>query len=215
MPFALNALVSRWPYAYHLTSSKNVPSICVAGRLESAATLLVRGGRHDLLRQKRAKHTRVQVSSSDIWLRDQAPLHEANVAFEDGWSFGDLIKALNQLVFFWPGSAHGPNDYGRRHFERYQHEGPAIVRVPTSDLLWSNPDVTPLLCGFNSGSLRFSGGVASPRGQQTFLPADQFPRTPSKVVELTFPVAILLPTTTERGLSLDGPWSPLFSSVVP
>jgi hypothetical protein len=213
MPFGLNAFVIRWPYAYHLTSSKNLPSIHAARYLESAYSLLTKAGRHDLLRQKRTTHIKIRVNGVEIWLRDQAPLHGANIAFEGGWQFCDLVEALNRLVFFWPGSAPGPNDYGRRHFERYRAEGPLIIRVPTADLLSENSQVAPLFCAFNSGSPRYSAGLPSPRGPQTFVSGVQFPRTAPKVVELTFPVGIRLPARTEHSFSPDGPWKLLFPAM--
>jgi hypothetical protein len=180
--------------------------------LETAYALLVEAGRQDMLKKKRDRCMKVPVNGIEVSLRDQAPLHEANVAFEGNWQFEDLVEALNRLTFFWPGDAVGPNLYGRRHFERYRLEETVALRVPTSDLLSSNAQVTPLFCGFNSGSPRHSGGFASPRGPHTFLGACEFARTPTKVVELTFPSGVLLPATTECRLSPDAPGS---SSVGP
>lgn len=209
VPFELKAFVTRWPYAYHLTSDSNIASICGGGRLESASTLLIRAGCQELLRQKRTRHTQIRVNGMDLSLRDQVPLHEGNVALKDGWQFSDLIEALNRLVFFWPGSAVGPNAYGCRHFKHYKHEGVVIIRVPMLDLFALNVEVAPLFCAFNSGSPRCSAGKPSPRGTETFLPAGRFSRPLSKVVELTFPDNVRLPKSAESALSPDGPWTTL------
>lgn len=207
VPFELKAFVARWPYAYHLTSDNNIASICGSGRLESASTLLIRAGCQELLRQKRTRHTPIRVNGMEFSLRDQVPLREGNAALKDGWQFSDLIEALNRLVFFWPGGAVGPNDYGRRHFEHYKHEKVVIIRVPMPDLFALNVQVAPLFCAFNSGSPRWSAGKPSPRGAETFLPASRFSLTPSRVVELTFPDGVRLPATAKSALSPDGPWT--------
>jgi len=211
MPFDVETFVARWSHAYHLTSRSNLPSIILSAGLENASTILTKAGRIQLLRQKRPAHVRVQVGCTEIVLRDQAPLHAGNVAFQDGWVFGDLVEALNGLVFFWPGDAVGPIAYGHRHFERYRLEEPAILRVPTRDLLTLNREIDPLFCRYNSGSPRYSRGAASPRGPRTFVTAAQFPQSPCHVVELTFPGPIRLPRSTEMGLSGTGPWNRLFA----
>jgi len=211
---SLEKFVSRWPYAYHLTSRNNFRPIHSSGRLESASSLLIKAGRVDLAREKRSTCMNILVKGVEISLRDQAPLHEKNIAFEDRWQFGDLVEALNGLVFFWTGKASGPNPYGLRHFERYAAESPILLRVDNSELLAANPEVTPLFCGFNSGSPRYSNGAASPRGPRTFLDAREFAGTPRKVVELTFPSDVLLPPTTEYGHSPGGPWTELSEAAV-
>lgn len=137
------------------------------------------------------------------------PLLEGNVALKEGWQFGDLVEALNRLVFFWPGNTLGPNDYGRRHFEHYRHEHPVIIRTPTKDLFAWNATITPLFCAFNSGSPRWSAGVPGPRGPDTFLPAERFSRRLSEVVELMFLDHVRLPERAETGLLPDGPWNNL------
>src|SRR5579864_8684024 len=206
MPFALRTFSAARPYAYHLTSRDNLRLIREECCLECASGLIVRAGRPELLRQRRRRHILIRVREADIQLRDQAPLHEANIAFQDGWQLGDLVEELNRLVFFWPGTAYGPNLYGRRHFARYQNENPVLVRIATAALMAQNPEATPLFCCFNSGAPRYSGGRASPRGRNTFVPANHFSGGLSDVVELTFPDRVLLPTSTEYGSTPDGPW---------
>lgn len=161
------------------------------------------------MRYRRPKHVLIRVHGADVQLRDQAPLHAANVAFADGWQLEDLVEALNRRVFFWPGTSRGPNDYGVRHFARYQSEGPVILRTSTAALLRQNQESTPLFCRFNSGSPRYSGGRASPRGADIFVVADRFCGGLSDVVELTFPNEVRLPIDTEWSCSPSGPWRSL------
>ena len=209
MPFALHAFSVARPYAYHLTSRNNLRLICDAGCLESAAELIVSAARLELLRQRRTDPTLIQVRGAAVQLRDQAPLHAANIAFEDGWQLGDLVEQLNSLVFFWPGTARGPNASGRRHFARYRDENPVLLRVGTTRLITQNPGITPLFCRFNSGSPRYSGGRASPRGRDTFASSDHFLGGLSEVVEFTFPTRVLLGSSTEFSYTPDGPWHKL------
>jgi hypothetical protein len=209
LPFTLHNFAAARPYAYHLTAADNLVRICETGRMESAANLLAAAGRQDVLRDRRREHLPIEVGGQTLWLRDQKPLHAGNVTFEAGWTFEDLVEALNRLVFFWPGTATRPNDYGVRHFERYAAEGPVILRTPTTALFEANRDTHPLFCGFNSGSPRYTGGRASPRGPTTFVPAEQFPWGYGRVVELTFPAPVQLPPETEYGHDPTGPWKKL------
>jgi len=200
--FAIAAFLSLRPYAYHLTSVDNLPSIRATGRLESAATLIDMAGRLELSRQRRQRPVRIRVSGADVWLQGQGPLHEGNISFGDGWGLEDLVERLNDLVFFWPGRVDRPNKYGMRHFESTSWcESPALLRVDTAALLKENPTLTPLYCCFNSGSPRCVDGRKSPRGPDTFLPADQFARRCSEVAELTFPRGVSLPNCTECGFT--------------
>jgi hypothetical protein len=206
MPFDLNNFIAARPWVYHLTSNSNFPTIREQRRLESASELIAKANLPELLRRRRPSHKPIRVNGVEIQLRDQAPLHAANIAFENGWQLPDLIEELNKLVFFWPGTAIGPSPYGRRHFARYKAENPVLVRVSTRDLIAENSGVEPLFCRFNSGSPRYSNGRASPRGSGTFVTSDRFAGRPSEVVELTFPVSVRLPKRTEYGSIPDGPW---------
>ena len=128
MPFDLNTFIGARPWVYHLTSKDNFPTIRQQRRLESASELIGKANLPELLRRRRPTHISIRVAEADIQLRDQAPLHAANIAFEDGWQLPDFIEQLNKLVFFWPGSATGPSRYGRRHFDRYESENPVLLR---------------------------------------------------------------------------------------
>jgi hypothetical protein len=196
MPFSLTEFVQRWPYAYHLTSASNLRLIIEARCLLSAAELIAKAGAAELMSTRRRTHTPIRVDGAEVWLRDQSPLHSANVAFEGGWNFTDLLSELNRLVFFWPGTIDGPNRYGVNHFNRYRHEEAVIIRVSTAQLIAANQGAEPMFSAYNSGAPRYSGGKASPRGPSTFVGADRF-SSPSRVVELAFRTSVRLPDSSE------------------
>lgn len=213
MPFDIKTFLSLRPFSYHLTSVENLPTIRAVRRLESTATLIVRAGRPELSRQRRPRRVRVRVNGVDLWLQGQGPLQEGNILFHEGWELEDLVERLNSLVFFWPGTAAGPNDYGKRHFESASWcDNPVVLRVGTASLLEENADLTPLFCRFNSGSPRCVNGRRSPRGPDTFVCSDRFDGSSSNVAELTFPGGVDLPDCIERGDAAEGPWQRLFGT---
>jgi hypothetical protein len=183
-----------------------------SGHLFPAEKLMERSGRADLMRARRSGPIEVRISEALISIRDQAVLHRGNAQFPDGYTFEDLIESLNHRVFFWPGKAGGPNDYGMRHFKRYEEENPVILRIAVESLLVANPNVEPRFCRFNSGSPRCSFGKKSPRGPNVFLLAEEFSGGPSDVVEVTFDSEISLPRDSEFGKSPTGPWKSLFNN---
>jgi hypothetical protein len=168
-------------------------------------------GRRELLRTRRAEHVPVVLHDGErVYLRDQAPLFEKNIEFTDGCTLPQLVEHLNRRVYFWPGTESGPIDYGRRHFERYRTEQPAIIRMPFSSIAVANSNRVPLFCPYNSGSPRYSGGRASPRGPRTFVSAKSFPNGPAQVVEVTFEGSVKLPIGTQVADDVEGDWSRLF-----
>lgn len=182
------------PFAYHLTARANLPAIQSTARLDPAAALFRQANRPDLLRTRRPDMTPIAVGGRQVLIRDQAPLHPGNCLLQGGYSFEDLVELLNQFVYFWPGTAEGPNDYGKRHFARYaKSEDAVVLRIPTADLFAANPTLTPHASAYNSGSPRCSGGRKSPRGPDTFLPFPAFPHTPGKAIELAFEAPVSLP----------------------
>lgn len=185
------------PFAYHLTARANLPAIERTRRLDPAAAIFTRANRQDLLRTRRRGMTTIPIGADKVIIRDQDPLHPGNCALTHGYSFEDLVELLNSFVYFWPGTAHGPNDYGRRHFARYAKiEDAAVLRIPTASLFAANPTLTPHASAYNSGSPRCNpqaGGRKSPRGPDTFQPFPAFPHTPGKAIELTFKAPVALP----------------------
>lgn len=182
------------PFPYNLTARAKLSAIEHIRRLDHDATIFAQANRPDLLRTRRRGLTTVAVGDERVIIRDQDPLHPGNCALTDGFSFEDLVELLNSFVYFWPGTADGPNDYGRRHFARYAKiEDAVVLRIPTASLLAANPTLTPHASAYNSGSPRCSGGRKSPRGPDTFQPFPAFPYTPGKVIELTFNAPVTVP----------------------
>lgn len=112
MPFDLDELIATYPLVYHLTARANLARIRGTGQLGSAAALLQRAGRLDLLQVRRAGPATIEVYENTVILRDQAPLHTGHIQFEEGWDLARLIEWLNRQVFFWPGREAGPIAYG-------------------------------------------------------------------------------------------------------
>ena len=215
MPFTLDAFSHTRPFLYHLAFRDNLERIRSKRRLESSASLLTAAKRRGDVRIQRPEKLAIAVEGSRVLLRDQAPLHEANIEFTEGWTFQRLLEDLNSRVFFWPGSKHRPNDYGVRHFEAYAAENPVMIRVAFESLRKGNLERTPLFTKYNSGSPRYSQGRPSPRGPDTFQFASQCIYPPSKVVEVTFPESVLLPDDTGLANHIAGPWTSLFTNTVP
>jgi hypothetical protein len=110
---------------------------------------------------------------------------------------------------FLPGTAEGPNDYGQRHFARYQQLTPdelAILRSPTLSLIQANLDKGPGFSRCNSGSPRWSGGKIAERGPNTFVGAERFEGGPGRVVEAVYLGQVRLPAEAECALSFSRNW---------
>lgn len=195
------------PWLYHLTARENLPSILKNLRLFPAAELMARQPTI-AVRQRRPASIQVSTPQGTVLIRDQEPLQRGHIQFQPGFSFEDLIELLNRHVFLWPGTDKGPSDYGRNHFGRYSDTNPVLLRLPTIHLFERYPGAVRC-CRYNSGAPRTTRGEKSPRGADLFLPPEQFPGTPSEVVEVALPTAVELPRITQRATHPDGPWSPL------
>ncbi|MGP1309508.1 MAG: DUF7002 family protein [Phycisphaerales bacterium] len=181
------------PTLYHLTAASNLAHIQQEQRLYPAADLFAKANRADLLHSRRRQNVAVDVGGARRIIRDQAPLHEGNILFQDGMAFGEFIAYVNQHVFFWPGMSGGPIDYGRRHFGRYASEDCAVLVIDGHALLEANAECVPMFSRYNSGSPRCSGGKKSPRGRDTFVSAERFSQTPGRVIETVFAAPVTLP----------------------
>ncbi len=206
MGFPLNDFIHLRPYVYHLTSRENLRRLMRTRRLECAADLIFRSDKPELLSERRAKHHCLLIDGETAWLRDQVPLKEGCIEFEQGWDLARLVEHINRRVFFWPGTADGFSDYGLRHLGKYFDEGPALLRIPLDKLVKANEGNPPRLCAFNSGSPRVVGGKKSPRGSKTFVTAEEFPRKRKDVIEVTFDGAVFLPDETEARHVTVTPW---------
>ncbi|MCI0426410.1 MAG: hypothetical protein L0Z46_00160 [Nitrospiraceae bacterium] len=195
MALNLEQFVRTRPFLYHLTDAQNVRRITTTGILESAAALLNAAGRTELMQVRRTQHLLLPLNGMAVSLRDQRPLYPGPMELQGGWTYGRFIGHVNSMVFFWPGTDDGPNGYGRRHFERYRQENPAILRIATADILDANAN-RPLFSRYNSGAPRCSNGVHAPRGPDTFVTAARFDATPSKVVEVVYQDEVTLPEST-------------------
>jgi len=181
------------------------------GALESATSLLERAGQGDLTRKRRLRRVQVLLNGAGVWVQSQAPLHDRNIQFQDGWGLEDLLKRLNSLVFFWPGTPEGPNIHGNRHLESGSWGGNvAILRMSTAELFDANATLSPLFCRYNSGSPRYSHGQPSPRGPDTFVTLEDFEGTSSEVAELTFSSRVILPRNAEVRAPANGSWQRFF-----
>jgi len=194
------------PWAYHLTDRRNVEGIRHQGALFAASCLAKLPAEKAALKSRRNSHLLTEAAV----IRDQRPLIRGHIEFAPGFEFEQLLAQLNSLVFFWPGSENGPVRGGCRHFNRYQSENPAVLRVPTRALLSENKQ-NALVCRYNSGSPRTVNRQKSPRGPETFLPVSDFAGNPSAVVELVLEMSARLPASAELGDFPSGPWVPLFS----
>jgi hypothetical protein len=209
MGFPLKDFIRLRPYVYHLTSRENLRRLKRTGRMDCAAELILRSDRPDLLRKRRDKHEPLLVDGETVWLRDQLPLSEGSILFEEGWDLARLVEHINRRVFFWPGRADGFSDYGLRHLGRYFEEGPALVRIPLGKLVEANKGNAPRLCPYNSGSPRVVSGKKSPRGSKTFVTAEAFPKDRNDVVEVTFEGGVVLPDEAEVRFITVTPWGPI------
>lgn len=194
------------PYLYHTTAQGNLERIHAEKRLRSAAALVKAAGSDLSLSERRPTSVVLTFEyGADVTLRDQRPLHAGAIEFEGGWTLPTLVEHLNGHVFFWPGTANGPIPSGVRHAHRYVQAGESLLflRIPTKALM----EATPRFSIVNSGSPRYSGGVKSKRGPETFRQAAAFLESPGRVIEVVFAGAVDLPATTEVRESLGGGWA--------
>ena len=204
MPIDLDAFARLRPFLFHLTARQNLAHIRSENRLLSAS-LLAAGD--PVLQQRRARAVPVKSAGRGcVMLRDQQPLNASKLTFTGDWGFDELLRALNDRVFFWQGRCNGtPIDYGRRHFAKYEGTDVVVLRVPTAAVL---AEAQPEFSKVNSGAAgRYPG--QSRRGPDTFLPAAQCPLTPSQVVEVTFRGSVRLPDGVQIGPTAAGPFRAL------
>ena len=209
MGFELQDFIKLRPYVYHLTSRDNLHRLELTGRMDSAAELLRMAEETDLLQKRRVKHEPLRIDDETVWLREQLPLDEGSITFEEGWNMPRLVEHINRRVYFWPGRAEGFSDYGLRHLGRHLEEGPTLLRIPLGKLVEANKGNPPRLCAYNSGSPRVVNGKKSPRGSTTFVTAEEFPRGWKGVIEVTFENFVLLPDETEVRFFAVTAWGPI------
>jgi hypothetical protein len=212
MGFRIEEYEELRPYLYHLTAASNAERIVRTGALQPALALLEQAGLGELRRTRRAKSHVLSIDGAAVVIRDQIPLIEANIEFEDGWQLPELVEFLNTRVFVWPGDNRGPIDYGQRHYDRYSGEPLRVFRFQVRSVLAANVGARLLFSRYNSGAARQNQGQRIPRGPRTFLPAGRFSGTCGQVKEAAFDSAIVLPSDTEVGTGTNGPWRATFQS---
>lgn len=183
----LEKFIQKQPYLYHLTCEANAKSIIEKKKLFSANELIDMSkdeSNYPIKRKKRFDHYEIIIEDKKFYLRDQRPISEKALSkcLTDGWEIGDFLNHLNDRVFMWP-----TLDRLRKHFKRYEPENPVILRFPTREIMQINPNVS--FSRLNSGATRansYLGGIAPPRGADTFLSAEFFNFPVGAVAEVTF-----------------------------
>ncbi len=205
--FDLQTFILRNPHLYHLTDAGNLIGIVADKRLMSAVAMIesLAPDSVGLLRTKREAHVQLSAGSRFYSIRDQRPISMKALAkcVSNDITPEQYLFLLNQHVFFWPSISRL-----ERHYRRYQHEQPVIIRISTSALFERNPEKA-LFSRINSGATRansYLGGVAPERGWHTFLMAEDYPSTISSVAEVTFKGECALPVAIEVGTSPTGLW---------
>lgn len=198
--------IQQTPFLYHLTDRRNLPSIKKWGRLYSTVDLVGKSGiqnANEYLHSQRPQHTSLIINGYEVFVRDQKPLNRAlDKCLTDNWTREDYIYHLNKRVFTWP-------TINRlvKHYNRYENENPLILKFATEEILALNSNVE--ITRLNSGATRplgVLGGVAPPRGKDTFKPFEEYDLSIKSVAEVTFLSSCLLPATFDIGSTPSSVW---------
>lgn len=206
----LETFITKRPYLYHLTDRRNLPLILDHGRLLSTNNIIDLSGNVNyqrIKRQKRKEHTTIETDGKVYFIRDQRPISEKALqkCLTDNWSCADFYNHLNDRVFMWPNM-----ERLWKHFNRYEHENPLILRFNTSDVLEANPHVK--FSRLNSGATRansYLGGKPPERGTGTFLSPDLFDLGVGQVAEVTFEGECILPESVYFSYRPDSQFLPV------
>lgn len=197
MAFDLTHYLRLRPYSYHLTDSRNLPSLQRTRSIRPCIDWLRLAGREHEAVARRSAALTLEIGDLHVVLKDQRPLVLKNARFDGGWAEADYMRALASMVFFWPGNESGPIRSGSNLIQSYQASETSLLRIETASLFAINAGATPLFCAYNSGAPRMQSGQPVPRGPDLFLPCDRFARQAAEVVELVFDCAITLPADTQ------------------
>ena len=203
MPVALNGLSKSASTCHHFTSIHNFSSIRRSGQLEFASYLMRRANHSEFLQVRRTKRE----FCGEVLLQSQRPLIADNIERSGaGWAMKNLLEHLNGFVFFWPGKDSGPiKNVAVGYLSRGDgRSGGIAMRVPSRDLLLDLSQ-KPLFCQYNLAQHDGPREKASPRGPDTFLPANCFEGTVSEVIEVVFPNCVNLPGSTSCSKSFTEP----------
>lgn len=213
MPLDERRLLERWPYCWHITDARNAPALRRSRRLTPAAELRRLAGLPPPTVPRRSTDERGLRAPGlgAVWLCDQNPLRFEYAAWQHGWNAVRLLDELNRRVFFWAGTAEGPNPrHGQAHFRRNRLDRATVeLRVPAADLFAENPELAPEFATCNSGALSPRSRRYNLRGDDTFRPASRLEGPPAKVSEITFPGTVRLPASTQLRAGEAAPWEAL------
>ena len=159
-----------------------------------------------MLRGRRTTTRTVAVDGVQVEIRDQCPLKEGHIKFEEGYSFMQLLDELNRRVFLWPGTEDGPIKSGLNHFARYSEAGLVVViRCRLQSLAESNADAKLYVTNCNSGGPRSNPRTGrAVRGHSTFLQLPEVDYPLSEVKELSYEHSAALPADAEWTDKLGG-----------
>lgn len=200
----IDKFIASREFLYHLTDRGNLSNILNRGEILSAVQIVSMSNIENpnrFLSTKRDTHTKISIDGVTFSIRDQQPISETVLtrSLEEGCSYSQFLYLLNSMVFFWP-SINRLN----RHFKRYQHENPVIIKLRTEDVFIENE--SPFFSKYNSGATRCSShwdGNAPERGFSTFKRAVDYEGIPSSVAEVTFKTRCILPNNIFIGNSPD------------
>lgn len=206
MSLDLRRFSHSYPWLWHVTSAANAARIARTRRIDPAEALLRAAGRADLVAVRRKRDLTVEVDGEPVVLRDQAPLLEGHIRWEQGWDLSRFVTALNQRVFFWPGRWDRPSSRSGANGAAFLGiSGVVAVLVPTEAILdleaiADAAGLTPKveLSRYNTGGPRTTAGVKSPRGDSTFVPLGAWEGPPSLVREVAVAGALDLGSCWDR-----------------
>src|SRR5438309_336944 len=142
---------ANYKYLFHITTEANLARMTALRRIESASTLMRSATPPTptaLHRQRREKPYSLTVDGFAITLRDQRPLQEGHLIWQEGWDMSRFVELLNGLVFFWASTRRG-TQLGLNHQLHYSTD--PVLRICTSSIFSS---AHPRFSWSNSGSPR-------------------------------------------------------------
>jgi hypothetical protein len=206
----LEQVFNTWTHSYHVTSVANFAPLRHSRVLWPTRTLLERAKRHYFLRRRRTRDVLIRIDGHQVLIRNQIPLDPRSLDLGPTGTLKEYVACLNSYVYFWPGTALGPNKDGVRMFERTNGTHSIIIRVLTRSLVDTNRASPLFLATCNTGVAWTKQGIKSQRGPEVFKAVDVFLEQPTRIHEICFESNVRLPDCTEYGVTLTGPWQAFF-----
>lgn len=206
----LEQISAIWTHSYHVTSVANLVPIRQSRTLLPTQTLLDRAKRHYFLRRRRTRDVLIRVDGHQILIRNQIPLDPKSLDLGATGTLKDYVACLNSYVYFWPGTALGPNEDGVRMFERTNGKHSIMIRVLTRSLIDRNRASPMFVATCNTGVAWTVQGIKSRRGPEVFKAIDVFLEQPTSIHEICFGGNVRLPDGAEYGITPTGPWQAFF-----